>query len=202
MNCKRNLKYAVVLSFMTHSRKIFFGSFVDDVIRMSKRERTHEGCRKIHCAACGKKDIKCLPVTSSVEEAIKEEVYKCYNVTDSSYPSGVCGSCRTNLFLARKGKVVPAVLRDRWNSMDYSKYRPPVRNGTCSATCPLCKSGRYSAGNVESDDKPDLPRVTADDGDDKEAKACLLSQLFFNSSIHGLIVILPFLESQDDSKNT
>ena len=139
---------------------------------MNKKERSHEDSRRIHCAACGKKDKKCFPVTDSIADILKEEVYQCYDANDASLPAGICGDCRKNLFRAKRGSVVPSAVRDRWSSMDFTKFRQPVRAGVCSSSCPLCKSSRFSFEKTENETQPDLPRIADDGTDEKEAEAC------------------------------
>ena len=114
---------------------------------MTKDAKSHAHNRKIHCAACGIKSPKCVPVTESISQLIREEVYACYSADDISFPGGICGNCRKNLFLAKKGEVVPVEVRERWKSLDYSKFRPPTRNGPCT-TCTMCNAGRYKFAQV------------------------------------------------------
>ena len=131
--------------------------------------RSHEDNRRICCAGCGKKDLKCHNITPTIEAVLKEEVYDGYNSSDCYFPSGICSTCRASLFIARKGSVVPAVVRDRWNSMDYSKFRPPSRSTPCM--CQICQVVRFKWEKVEEDGKPEIPRVI-DTQNEKEAEAC------------------------------
>ena len=129
--------------------------------------RSHEENRRVCCAGCGKKDTKCFNITPTIEALLKEEVYDGYNSSDCYFPSGICGVCRNNLFIARKGSVVPAAVRDRWNSMDYSKFRPPSRSTPCA--CQICQVVRFKWEKVEEGIKPEIPRIIETTN---EAEAC------------------------------
>ena len=136
-----------------------------------ENERSHEKCRQIHCAGCGKKDLKCFAVTSTIAEILKAEVFHCYDVANASYPTGVCGPCRNNLFIAKRGGIVPSSVHDRWNSLDYEQFRQPPRSGPCPSSCSLCKSGKFAAKSVEQKKQPDLPRLKtiSEEGEEVEA---------------------------------
>ena len=127
---------------------------------MGKDEaRSHAKIKKIFCAACGKKDPKCFPMTNTLENLIKNEVYSLYSADDESFPGAVCASCRTNLFTAQKGNVVPVNVRERWSTLDYSQFRPPTRNGPCTS-CTMCNAARFTQEKVQKKKPPELPRIT------------------------------------------
>ena len=121
------------------------------------RARSHEQSRKLVCAGCGSKALKCVPVSATLEDIIKVEVFAKYDCQDTYFPNGVCGSCKTNLFKAKKGDVVPTNVRDRWNSIDYDAFKPPSRSTPCS--CGICKIVRFKASPLEKHPQSDVPRV-------------------------------------------
>ena len=125
------------------------------------RQKSHDQARSCVCAGCGMKLTKSSPMTAALAEVVKEEVYSGYKHDDTYFPNGLCGTCRTNLFKAKKGDVVPIPVRDRWNSMNYDAFRPPSRSAPCS--CKVCNLVRHSDDNLEQKAKPDLPRKPDDD---------------------------------------
>ena len=66
------------------------------------KARSHEESRRLICAACGCKDFRAHPVTEAIQSLIKVEVCSHYDRADENVPSGICSSCRTNLFIAKK----------------------------------------------------------------------------------------------------
>ena len=130
------------------------------LVKMAEFEgklRSHENSRSIVCSCCGRKDNRCFKVTNSLETIIQQEVFKGYEVKDVYFPSGVCGPCRHNLFLAKKGKVVSENVRERWNSMDYDKFKAPSRKSPCS--CQICTVVRFTGSHLEKKPSPDVPRI-------------------------------------------
>ena len=115
---------------------------------MTKDAKTHAENRKQHCAACGVKSPKCFPMTESIAQLVQQEVFSCYDSSDASFPCGICSTCRANLFVAKKGGVVPVAVRERWKALDYSRFRAPTRNGPCTA-CSMCNAGRYTFSQVK-----------------------------------------------------
>ena len=134
---------------------------------MPKGARTHDEARAIICCCCGKKNAHCSKENDLLEQVIKEEVFKGYDVKDVYFPSGVCGVCRKNLFLAKKHAVVPEVVCDRWNSIDYEQFRPPSRKNPCG--CQICKIARYKGLGLEGKELPNGPRIAKEEVEDKEA---------------------------------
>ena len=131
------------------------------------KQRSHEASRSLVCACCGKKDHSCFVVTDSLEALIQQEVYKGYQAKDVYFPSGVCGLCRKNLFWAKKGKVVPEIVRKRWNSLDYDNFKPPSRKSPCS--CQICTVVRFTGSHLERKQSPDLARIPEEESEDAEA---------------------------------
>ena len=132
------------------------------------RERSHDQARALICCACGCKDFKCKEVTEALERIVKEEVYSNYDRRDTSFPSGICGACRNNLFKAKRGDVEPTTVRDKWNSMAYDGFRPPSRGSIC--TCRICQIVRHKGAYLEEKPVQDVPRVI-EESDDKENEA-------------------------------
>ena len=158
--------------FTTFCLFLFFSTFFLFYGNMFNRGgivRTHEQNRGLICAACGCKDLKGLIVTDSLEVAIKEEIFKDYDRRNNYYPNGVCNTCRTNLFKAKKGGVVPTALRDRWATIDYQEFRVPSRTAPCS--CAICKRARFSDVRLGQKTQPDLPRIAHEPDTDIENQA-------------------------------
>ena len=130
--------------------------------------RDHAECRKIICAACGKKDNACFNVTPTIEALIQIEVSKLYRVDDTYFPSGVCSACRKWLFDSKKGKIVPETARDRWNSIDFNEFKAPSRSSPCS--CNICKRVRFTGANLEKSAQVDLPRKPIENSEEAEAR--------------------------------
>ena len=71
-----------------------------------KKVRGHDANRKLICACCGIKNMKCLPVGPALEKVIQDEICKYYSISESRFPSGVCPYCKNQLQLAKKkGKM-------------------------------------------------------------------------------------------------
>lgn len=138
---------------------------------MNGKAKTHEQNRAVICAACGKKDLKCFKVTATIESLIQAEVFKGYSTADVYFPCGICSNCRSNLFASKKGGIVPEVLRDKWNSLDYNEFRAPSRSTPCS--CAICRRCRYKEANLEKTEQADLPRKPKEEAE--EAEAIMLS---------------------------
>ena len=139
------------------------------------KTRSHEESRRLICAACGCKDFRAAQVIPSIESLIKTEISSHYNRTDENFPCGICNSCRTHLFSTKKGNPVPTSVRARWNSMDYSVFRPPTRSATCQ--CQMCKVVRYTTSKFEDEaqpdiyrSKPDIPNETAAEKENQAGK--------------------------------
>ena len=146
-------------------KKVIFLLFVNLILcsnqeskmNFQKKQRSHDENRAVLCCACGKKDQKCSLVTPAVQECVKTEIYQGYTIDDRYYPSGICTACRRYLFIARKGDVVPEVVRERWNSMDYESFKRPSRSSPCN--CKLCDIARYTGTKLEKKARPDVPRL-------------------------------------------
>ena len=97
------------------------------------KPRCHDENRKLVCAACGIKNLKCFTVTEQIEQTIKE-VYKEYSRDVSSYPVGVCPTCRNHLKVVKKTglKSVSKERRKIW-SIDYSQFQAPQENRRATA---------------------------------------------------------------------
>ena len=141
--------------------------FIILYIMNSKHMRSHDDNRVIVCAACGKKDNKCGKITPALEKTIQIEVNKAYSVGDIYFPNGVCGQCRKWLFASKKGDIVPETVRERWNSIDFSGFRPPSRSTPCS--CLICKRARFTGAKLEASEQADLPRKQTDEPKEAEA---------------------------------
>ena len=125
------------------------------------KPRNHDQCRSLVCAACGRKDTRCKPVNATIEGQIKAEISTLYNRNDVYFPAGVCNNCRIGLYNAKNGKVVATEVRDRWNSMDFSAYRPPSRTAPCA--CTICKLVGFTCPNLEKTEQVDVPRAPKED---------------------------------------
>ena len=147
----------------------FFFFALSSSVMSNGKIRSHDECRKILCAACGKKDQACSKVTPTIEEQIQIEVSKVYRENDSYFPCGICSQCRKWLFAAKKGKVVPESVRERWNSMDFEGFKAPSRSTPCS--CNICKRVRYKEANLEMSAQVDLPRKPNEVEKPEEAEA-------------------------------
>ena len=133
----------------------------------NKQSRSHDENRLVVCATCGKKDTKGSKITPAIEHIIQLEVNKTYSIRDDYFPSGVCGQCRKWLFASKKGAIVPESVRERWNSIDFSGFRPPSRSTPCS--CLICKRARFKEENLEISEQADLPRKQTDEPKEAEA---------------------------------
>ena len=88
-----------------------------------------------------------------------EEVFSDYDAADPYFPNGCCGTCRTMLYCAKKGKVVSENVRDRWNSVDFSRFGRPSRTSPCG--CQICCTARFvnkNFANAQTASAPDVPR--------------------------------------------
>ena len=141
--------------------------FIIFFIMNSKHMRSHEDNRVIICAACGKKDTKCVKITPAIEKIIQTEVNTAYSVGDFYLPNGVCGQCRKWFFSSKKGAIVPETVRERWNSIDFFGFRPPSRSTPCS--CLICKRARFTGEKLEASEQADLPRKQNDEPKEAEA---------------------------------
>ena len=141
--------------------------FIILYIMNSKHMRSHDDNRVIVCAACGKKDNKCGKITLALEKIIQIEVNKAYSVGDIYFPNGACGQCRKWLFASKKGDIVPETVRERWNSINFSGFRPPSRSTPCS--CLICKRARFTGAKLEASEQADLPRKQTDEPKEAEA---------------------------------
>ena len=133
----------------------------------NKRLRSHNENRLIICATCGKKDTKCSKITPAIEHIIQLEVNKTYSISDDYLPCGVCGQCRKWLFASKKGVIVPESVRERWNSIDFSGFRPPSRSTPCS--CLICKRARFTGEKLEASEQADLSWKQNDEPKETEA---------------------------------
>ena len=119
--------------------------------------RSHDSNRSIICTCCGRKDAKCFKVTPSIEQMIRDEVFSDYDAADPYLPNGCCVTCRTSLFRSKKGKIVPENVRDRWNSVDFSRFGRPSRTSPCG--CHICCTARFVHKNFDQTaPTPDVPR--------------------------------------------
>ena len=125
------------------------------------RKRSHEQARTSVCAACGQKALNSKVTSIGLANIVREEVSSLYDRENTYFPNGLCGSCRTYLFKAKKGEVVPVQVRDRWNSMDFDSYRPPSRSSPCQ--CKICSLAQFREENLDHKPQPDLPRKPQED---------------------------------------
>ena len=96
------------------------------LFKMPRGIRDHEANRRLICAACGRKNLKCIRVGASLEDAIKQQVHQNYAIAETKFPNGVCPTCKCYLFLAKKkGKSVIPDVRLLWN-VDYDSFCPPL----------------------------------------------------------------------------
>ena len=123
-----------------------------------KLSRTHDECRLIVCACCGIKNAKCVKITDGLEQIIKDKVYKEYTKENSSYPLGVCPSCRRCLFIAKNEdlQAVSQNVRDSWN-LKLEEFCAPSRHAPCR--CRVCKIARNCFEKVDGESANDLPRL-------------------------------------------
>ena len=129
----------------------------------SIKKRSHDESRSLVCACCGRKNLKCLKISENLESLIQEFIFDRFSVKSTTYPTGVCPSCKVSLFVAKK-KGLAAVskkIRATWN-VDFEKFPPPARNGTCS--CPNCTIVR--ASDVGNGAPSDVPRRKPDDDEE------------------------------------
>ena len=147
---------------------LFFSFFILSDTMYSKLARSHDQARSLVCCACGCKDLKSQPITEGLEEIVKTEVFAGYDRQDTYFPSGLCGTCRKNLFKAKRGDVVPSTVRDRWNSMSYLSFRPPSRSTPC--VCTICKMVRHKDEKLDSEPMCDVPRIVEESNDENKAR--------------------------------
>ena len=133
----------------------------------NKRLRSQDENRLIICATCGIKDTKCSKITPAIEHIIQLEVNKTYSISDNYLPCGVCGQCQKWLFASKKGAMVPESVRERWNSINFSGFRPPSRSMPC--LCLTCKRACFKEENLEISEQVDLPRKQTDEPKEAEA---------------------------------
>ena len=150
-----------------HFATFIFFYILFTVRHNTNQMRSHDQNRQIVCAACGKKDTKCVKITPAIESIIQTEVSKAYSTVDIYFPNGVCSQCRKWLFASKKGAIVPETVRERWNSLDFAGFRPPSRSTPCA--CLICKRARYTGDNLAASEQVDLPRKQTDQPEEAEA---------------------------------
>lgn len=105
--------------------------------KMSLAKRNHEQNRLLICCCCLDKNLKCMPVSTTLEETVQKYCRDNYSLAIESYPAGLCPSCKVQVYKAKAGKYVPTEVLQRWSkSIDIFK---PSRN--CKA-CLICEMGR------------------------------------------------------------
>ena len=124
----------------------------------NKQLRTHDQSRLIVCACCGLKNLKCAKINDNLEKIIQDHVYKGYSKENSSFPLGVCPSCRPSLFIAKKQgqEAVSKKVRDTWN-LDLEEFRPPSRKSPCN--CRVCSKVRIRDVKLDDESTDGLPRL-------------------------------------------
>ena len=142
--------------------KVFLNFFLKKKMSALKRSRTHDECRLLICSCCGSKNFKCAKLTDNLEQLVKDEVYKEYSKENTSYPLGLCPSCRTSLYLAKKkGRdAVSAKVRDSWN-LNLDEFRAPSRKNPCD--CRVCATARVGDKKFGEAVDKELPRKPAEE---------------------------------------
>ena len=127
----------------------------------NRKARTHDECRLLLCAACGFKNTKCVKMTANLEEIIKSNVYPGYNKEDTSFPLGVCPTCRVSLFIAKKKGLtgVSKKIRDTWN-LNLDDFRAPSRKTPC--VCQICVNVRTSDERFGIKTAKEIPRTESE----------------------------------------
>ena len=74
---------------------------------MPKKAKNHIDCRKVVCATCGVKSLKCISLVSCGEGEILQDFLKIFinpdfNSNILSDPVGICISCKCKYFLIKK----------------------------------------------------------------------------------------------------
>ena len=65
---------------------------------MPNKARTHSEARPVICSVCWKKTgTSGSNVSKEIELLIKQHVFEGYSLSNESYPSSICGSCRVCL---------------------------------------------------------------------------------------------------------
>lgn len=119
--------------------------------------REHLEARKNICCSCGEKK-KCRPVIDSIEHLVKQHCYEGYSTTILAFPVGVCGSCTTNLFLAKKGLPVSNFIKAKWKQTNWDLLTAPQGSNPCH--CPICVAAAFCGTNLTPHISPHLPRKT------------------------------------------
>lgn len=96
----------------------------------------HEKNRLKVCAPCGGKIIfgkqkSAFLVTKKLENLIKKHLNSEYNKSDSKFPSGICGTCRTTLN-EREREIVK---RDLPNMPNYNRLHFVTYTRGCTDVC-------------------------------------------------------------------
>ena len=70
-----------------------------------KAKRSHNENRRLICALCLSKDLKCIPISQKLEEDIKHHSRPEFDLQVYSYPAGLCPYCRGKLFKLKSGEI-------------------------------------------------------------------------------------------------
>ena len=76
----------------------------------------HANARKMICAACGAKDKNCIDIVNypTLIKLVKEIVNEGLEVNNQNEPTGLCKSCKTNMYCKKGGNVIPEVRETKW----------------------------------------------------------------------------------------
>ena len=102
---------------------------------------SHEECRGCICCACGINSLK-LSVMSVADETLLKNfgLHPTFNREISSYPVGICPSCKTDLYKGKSGKI-PKIWSDD-KSPRWSKFHNDLIYGV--RTCGVLDSNDVS----------------------------------------------------------
>ena len=130
------------------------------------KPRTHDECRFLICACCGYKNLKCAKITDHLEQLVRDHVYKEYNTENTSYPLGLCPSCRKSLYIAqKKGRdAVSQKILESWN-LNLFEFRAPGRKDPCD--CRVCATVRIGDKRFGEAADKELPRKSGDEANDE-----------------------------------
>nr|XP_047125977.1 uncharacterized protein LOC124807737 isoform X2 [Hydra vulgaris] len=83
---------------------------------MPYKHRDHLLSRKIICARCGKKNLKCSMLEPGTQFLNLVQMYanSNYNPDLLSSPTGLCSSCKVYLYSAKKGESLSIVTLENW----------------------------------------------------------------------------------------
>ena len=120
---------------------------------------SHEDGRECVCACCGVKTDQ-LRISDCQERLIKKYAHTDYDSSVMSYPTGLCGTCKTNLYRCAK----PGGLKNRqdpkikWKNFELSKIQ--VSRFHDDLNCRICSIARSNPIGLKGQKRKRKPKIS------------------------------------------